>query len=126
VELSEFLLARIAEDEAAAKEENSSFLRNHGASALLSELEGYGLHWLASSVTTAAHVLAECEAKRRIVELHEVSVADVWVNPPDGLAYQEPERTCAICGWVPDACDTVKALALPYADHADYREEWRL
>jgi hypothetical protein len=47
-----------------------------------------------------ARVLAECEAKRRIVEMH---------------AYQEEHFTP----------DELRALALPYADHPDYREEWR-
>jgi hypothetical protein len=37
---------------------------------------------------------------------------------------------CGTCGSVDDSpvewpCDTVLALALPYADHPDYREEWR-
>lgn len=43
---------------------------------------------------------AECDAKRRIV--------DEWLS-----------RSTA-GGWFHLAC-----LALPYADHSDYREEWR-
>ena len=48
----------------------------------------------------AARVLAVCEAKREIVDWH-------------GLTLEH------------DACRTLRALALPYADRPDYREEWR-
>lgn len=68
-----------------------------------------------------ARVLAEVNAKRRIIDLHE----------PDEF---ERDR-CKSCrrdesGWegsVPAEwpCATLRLLALPYADHADYREEWR-
>lgn len=47
-----------------------------------------------------ARVLIECEVKRRIVALH---------------AHQEGFFTP----------DELRALALPYADHPDYRQEWR-
>lgn len=65
-----------------------------------------------------ARVLAECEAKRRIVEEHR----------PGG---KEGERYCGCCwlddleAWEPHPCPTMKAIALPYADHPDFREEWR-
>lgn len=56
-----------------------------------------------------ARVLVDCEAKRRIVE--------------DYLAQLNSHRS----GW--DARTPrdypLRALALPYAEHADYREEWR-
>ena len=65
--------------------------------------------------------LAECEAKRRIITLHEQGSG--WLGDP------EP-RGCLLChendgiierfGW----CETVRALALPYADHPDFRKEW--
>lgn len=66
-------------------------------------------------------VLAECDAKRRIVE-HHARVAD-----PEG---DDLADLCAVCdangpeaqGW---PCDTLRLLALPYADHPEYREEWR-
>lgn len=51
-----------------------------------------------------ARVLAECEAKRRIVE----QVGNIaWVG------------SYAVRDFV------LEALALPYADHPDYRDEWR-
>lgn len=60
----------------------------------------------------------ECESKQRIVE-HHAPDPDA---PDAGL--------CAICWWDgPRAqaypCETLMLLALPYADHPDYREEWR-
>jgi hypothetical protein len=76
VNLTEFLLARIAEDAARAEDLESR------------------------------RSLADCEAKRRIVRMHQ---------PP------------TICGWDcrDGRCPTLRALALPYADHPDYREEWK-
>jgi hypothetical protein len=73
-----------------------------------------------------ARVLAECKAKQRIVELHAIRIEREWVNPVDGPAYEVNEHYCEVCDWVPDACDTVKALAAIYADHPDYDEAWRL
>jgi len=83
-DLAEFLLARIAEDEAAYE------------SAYVAYLDGFPF--------TPTRVLAECETKRRIVEL-----CAYWQRPVDGL----------------DGEDILRLLALPYADHPDYREEWR-
>ncbi len=54
-----------------------------------------------------ARVLAECEAKRRIVALH-----------PEVLTI------CQACG-EPYPCRTIEALAAVYADHPDYDEAWR-
>jgi hypothetical protein len=59
-------------------------------------------------------VLAEVAAKRAIVELHsEDALACYWSH--DSMAHHEPG----------EACDTLCALALPYADHSDYDEAWR-
>lgn len=78
--LTDFLLARIAEDEDAidlAVEENR-----------------YWPYRLPSSAR------AECEAKRRIVG------SCVEESPMEGA-------------------HILRLLALPYADHPDYREEWK-
>lgn len=60
-----------------------------------------------------ARVLAECAAKRAIIALHEAAGVDC--------------RTCGTAGehGVDYPCETLRALALPDADHPDYREEWR-
>ncbi|TQN30599.1 hypothetical protein FHX37_0481 [Haloactinospora alba] len=65
-----------------------------------------------------ARVLAEVEAKRRIVAQH----APVPVNFGD-------EYTCTTCAHSPTSkdpqpCGTLKLLAAVYADHPDYRKEW--
>lgn len=91
--LTEFLLARIAEDEVTAR------------TALV--VDGRQVwqvqDWIELDNEVLAHtdrhdphrVLAECEAKRRIVNI------------------------------VPDLQGVLGALALPYANHPDFREEWR-
>ncbi|MGW9541985.1 DUF6221 family protein [Streptomyces anthocyanicus] len=110
--LTEFLLARIAEDEAAAER----VLLDYGGGDLES-LE--------------ARVLAECEAKRRIVSAHPlIDAHDVWGREVGGLS-------CETCNAKPDlvlsgveqprtdGCATLRALALPFTDHPDYDEAWR-
>lgn len=80
--LIEFLAARIAEDEATADEwpQNGWWRR---------------------------YVLAECETKRRIVELHEHRVEH---DPTNGGDWSRA---------------TLQTLATAYASHPDYRAEWR-
>jgi hypothetical protein len=101
--LAEFLLARIAEDE----------------DRIPIVVKGGMLKF--------NRRLAECEAKRRIIELHHAIEVRDW----------NPQGYCAECtdsGWVEAVdgaypvgmpCRTLRLLALPYADHPDYREEWR-
>jgi hypothetical protein len=54
-------------------------------------------------------VLADVDAKRQIIDEHYP------IDPCD--AHDANLST------IP--CDTLRLLALPYADHPDYREEWR-
>jgi hypothetical protein len=71
-----------------------------------------------------ARVLADVEAKRQIIEQHE----------PATVSYlPSRERGCVTCStaqtWDAQAneanCQTLRLLALPYADHPEYRDEWR-
>lgn len=112
--LTEFLQARIAEDEKA------------GARA---EWDDGGMcQWMDGWHQTPEQVEAECEAKRRIVELHEcIDDRDAYPHVP---LYCNPCQTvdgygCEAIGdrgvW---PCGTMKALAAIYADHPDFREEW--
>ena len=72
-----------------------------------------------------ARVLAEVEAKRRILEIHKV--VGGWEDE-DG---QDIGLGCDECGYSAEYsdrggwCETVRLLALPYADHPGYRAEWR-
>lgn len=61
-----------------------------------------------------ARVLREVEAKLRILEIHRPYVS-------------EPDQACLGCagGIQFQYCPIVRLLALPYAGHPDYREEWR-
>lgn len=74
-----------------------------------------------------AHVLADLAAKRRIVELHHIDDDDFRFDGEMDLC-----GTCSVEGdGVRDAmdaekpCPTLRALAAPYADRDDFREEWR-
>lgn len=96
--LVEFLLARIAEVEEAARRSTD-----------LGDMESL---WYPDTI------LADCEAKRRIIGLHEPGGQYVWGDGP----------ACSTCGDVVTVqwpCDTLRTLALPYADHRDYQPEWR-
>jgi hypothetical protein len=96
VTLTEFLLERFAEDEANADE----------IDCITTALSGPP-YW------TPARILAECEAKRRIVEIHYNGSPETDLN------------RCSPCDTVgADPCPTLRALSLPYADHPDYLPEW--
>lgn len=95
--LTEFLLARIAEDEAWA-----TLRRGAG-------------DWRAP---IARRVLVECEAKRLIAALHQTS-GDIADHCITGVADYLPTPA-------PYPCPTLRALASVYADHSDYRQEWAL
>jgi len=77
---TEFLEARIAEDEAQIRE------------------------WDRSSPFSAERLLAECAAKRKILELHGAYTGD----------YDESGNYLLI----------VEVMAEVYKDHPDYRQEW--
>ena len=119
--LAEFVLARVAEDEATARA-----VTGPEWSAATCEWWGdlgdyVGRH-------DPARVLAECEAKRRIVEIHpdEHGTCFACSDGDDG-GCSDPE--CCGSGPIPMfkdwPCPTLRWLALPYADHADYRQEWK-
>jgi len=128
VRLTEFLLARIAEDEAVAQE--ATWQSEH--------YSVFSYLWAEDGRHVARHnparVLAECEAKRRIVEsyLAERSRRDIYQSAEsravedDGtdLMGQAQARRASAAG-----CRgleiAVEALSLPYADHPDYDEEWK-
>lgn len=98
--LVEFLLARIAEDEMVARAKPNSKIRISAG--------------IVSFERQPSRVLAECEAKRRIMGAHVHS-----------LNVDDSPRDCVTCGHRGGYCSTLRALALPYADHEDYRQEWK-
>jgi hypothetical protein len=112
MDIVEFLLARFIEDEAAAVRDSDVAI-----------LPGHWARW----------VRDECEAKRRIMRIHR-TLSDAQPNLP--LTYPVAGFQCVTCGhgdeWqaqeypIDYPCATLLALALPYADHPDYRAEWAL
>lgn len=129
--LTDFLLARIAEDEQHARrllKDLVSQIEDGGATTddlgpitpqrmlaadLAAKYRGQS-RWdnvargqYITAIADPARVLAECEAKRRIVGLYA----------PGWPLYEEQ--------WSSYAGDTLRFLALPYTDHPDYDESWR-
>ena len=73
-----------------------------------------------------ARVLAECDAKRRIVERHSHTTEVIWRDrSQDFEVCDECGSGAANQGCTPWPCDTLKLLALSNADRPGYREEWR-
>ena len=103
-DLSEFVLARVTDDEELA--------RQYGDPRRLSS----SLTWTSDVGRPAievdpSRIIAECEAKRRVVAAYVEGVANYRIGPHD-----EVDRLTFV----------VRALALPYADHPEYQPEWRI
>ena len=121
VGLPEFLLARFDEDERRARMAGNAkfYVTEPPLKRAYIEVEAERVNlpidtikqcelWEHFAYRTPGRTLAECEAKRRIVD-------DAMALGPDGRV-MFPSRQH---GYV------MRCLALPYADHPDYREEWR-
>lgn len=134
VTITEFLMARIAEDEAVASDpylDTPDLGPTFGTGYDTGGADGRSARFL---TIDPARVLAECRAKRRLVELHEAVR-----HPRDGATSQftdEPIRLdpiCSECSGIDDPyidqvdhpCDTIKAIAALYAGHGDFDESWR-
>jgi hypothetical protein len=136
--LTEFLLARIAEDEATA-----SAVIDIGAgerpidgfprSLDLGSLATYSTEEDQSQLAQRfdpARVLADCDAKRLIMAIHSAyaPIGDP-VYAPDwssddwcvGCSYRCNEER--VTEHIED-CPILRALALPFATHPDFRSEW--
>lgn len=106
--LTEFLLARIAEDEAAHERAAAEKVRAY----LLA-----GDSWPLAFAPTPARALARCEADRRIVERHSRNRFEQYGRPGTWLDWCR-----CLAEW---PCPTLGDLAGVYADHPDYDESWR-
>lgn len=115
--ITEFLEARIAEDEAVAREaagvERGEYFVAALPNLLLEQVARFG----------PARVLAECAAKRAIINEHEI---DLEMRDPycDSCA----EWWKCVLGEGPPMvkypCPTVRAIAAVYKDHPDYQQGW--
>ncbi|HWV76025.1 MAG TPA: DUF6221 family protein [Isoptericola sp.] len=110
--LTEFLTARLDEDEARATA--AALRRDQGAGGTA---PGAGL----DPAFTPERLLAEVEAKRQIVHLaYEATGLDMDKD----LDRDVDAREVSGIEFVGERM--LRALALPYADHVDYRAAWRL
>lgn len=100
--LVRFLLARIAEDQKDADDED----REYAHTSLLPTIDSdHQARWHTDRAR------AECQAKRRIIEHHSI-----FPKEPTWCEIDEQDYPC----------QTILALAQPYVDHEDFRAEWRM
>lgn len=141
--LIEFLLQRIAEDEAVATAAvgKATFAQQTGRWSFETVSDQYGPIPIVFAVTDTgaktqaanmegawereergahiarhdpARVLVECNAKRYIVEIHRS-----WHICPDEDAVEDDDAT------KPEPCLTLRIAAAVYSDHPDYLPEWQ-
>ncbi|RAO26465.1 hypothetical protein PSN13_06493 [Micromonospora saelicesensis] len=86
--------------------------------------EATGLHIVDNDPQS---VLADLESKRRILDEHNDPMSDGRTLRPGG-----PRTVCGTCREFgmrdeqqPWPCNTLRFLALPYADRPGYRDEWK-
>ncbi|WP_152203625.1 DUF6221 family protein [Georgenia thermotolerans] len=113
--ITEFLLARIAEDEAEARSKPTTYLYIHP--------DGYDMADMGPGYVLAANparVLAECAAKRAIIE--PARDATYYAKRVDRELLGGPRDAMAD----PYPGDVIlRHLAAVYADHPDYQQEWK-
>ena len=105
--LTDFLLARIAEDE-----ERAEFVRRQTEGTPWEPFEPWLLSWHDEYdllCIEPSRALSEVESKRRIVEHLAFLDRQTELTPQEAFT----------------ALHVGQMLALPYADHPDYRDEWR-
>ena len=130
--ITEFLLARITEDEEAANYANTgvrweSWNRSWdtepqrdiagGGVRLFTVPEMYDEHVARHD---PARALAECKAKRRIVELHPPRWQEVERSRKMGEDEVRVERVAG-----PFYDEELRILASVYANHPEYDQDWR-
>jgi hypothetical protein len=126
VNITEFLEARIAEDEAAARAASPGPWRTNAEATEVFALdditvaEGFALSGAQLRATTKhiarhdpARMLAECAAKRAIIK--------DWEDPNGDGVWEGYDYGCALT-----TDRAARALAAIYSDHPDYQQEWAL
>lgn len=99
-----FLKARLDEDEQAAREQDGTMPYAHQTGPM-------------SARYSPERVLAEVDAKRRILDRAEFVAAH-------GPAVDHVRALDMTTGASAALRDALRLLALPYAQHPDYRQEW--
>lgn len=124
----EFLLARIADDKAVARcAVDGTWMAETGTHVMASIQTHDGDEWIGDidHDPTAMHilrhqparVLAECAAKRAIIELVTGQLSNVEDAAIDGGMDLNPPHVSR---------DILRTLAVVYADHPDYDQAWAL
>lgn len=160
--LEEFLRERIAEDEDVARQllgdlaaqvaeggytadERGPFTPSRMLSSQLwalydgqSQRRSFARGQSTAALADPARVLTECEAKLRILDLHEswpvlvetmpevhFNVETFAARATQQLAWFTMQEYRKRFGDESPTSAILRAMALPYAEHEDYREEWR-
>jgi hypothetical protein len=137
-DLVEFLRARLDEDEQAAKAATDGpwTVDNETYAEAIRSADGThvvaGGRWgdeasvfetTEDAIHIARHdparVLREIESKRRLIESIETLRAPLQRSWADGSS------SLAVMGMLTEVDKALAALALPYADHEDFEEEWK-
>lgn len=117
--IADFLLARIAEDETAVKGHAFTVTEwDTGVSKCTHPSHRGGYTPTCWRAEVSAKVLAECAAKRALIDLHEPYETEVLTADDE-----ENVTLCRECtNHAP--CDTLRHVATVYADHPDYNPAW--
>jgi len=111
-ELAAWLRAQLDDDEVEAREAlRRKTTQRRMIQGRMVDVENQPMPEWRRSVWPPERVLAEVEAKRRMLDLHQSTAG----QHPDFCGHDMHELPCP----------TVRLLALPYAGHEGYREEWR-
>lgn len=113
--LTEFLLARIAEDESTAR----AGARRTPTTTPPTPPGRLRVGGPGEVSTDATRILAECEAKRRVVQLaYEATGLDLTVDMERASGARDRSRIALVGDRI------LAALALPYTWHDDYDATW--
>ena len=124
-DLSDFLLARIAEDEEEARFHPDAVNWQDGVTPIGGLYTWVGRDGSYGTGITEGHLLAECETKRRIIYYAFENAAKIdgeW-----GCCCTVGEIRSGSCeGYGARAAnDVLRLLALPYTEHPDCKDAWR-
>lgn len=114
-DLTTFLRARLDED----LREGLADGGDHDLRSWTKPIYPWGNDWCSGVGIRESRLLAEVQAKRAILDLHTCTCPNPNCTDCDACSGQHHADP------TPAPCETIKHLALPYADHPDYREEWR-
>lgn len=132
-DLVQFLRARLDEDERIAQAHKQAFPSWHhddSANEIRDDANAGTVAFVPHAADGShiarhdpARVLAEVDAKRRLLTVH---ARDTTYSFSGCVTCDAGDNSCGCMGGsaYDYPCETLRLLALPYADHPDYRPEW--